>query len=91
MQVTNRIRKILTAVSIAFVAAMLVGAVARHPATQTTQISPLAARGVSAMIAQPAAESQNGVPVYRLPSIAVTVSRSEALARIAREESLEAK
>jgi hypothetical protein len=92
MHATNRIRKIFTAVSIVFIAAMLLGAVARHPAKEMTPISPLVARTVSApTIAEPTGEYQNAVPVYRLPSIAVTVSRSEALARIAREESLEAK
>jgi hypothetical protein len=40
------------------------------------------------VIGVPTGEVQNGVRVYRLPSIAVTVSRSEALARIAREDAL---
>jgi len=31
---------------------------------------------------------ENGIPVYRLPSVTVAVSRSAELARIAREEQL---
>jgi len=34
---------------------------------------------------------QNGVPVYRLPSVTVAVSRSAELAKIAREEQLASK
>lgn len=91
MHPTNRIRKILTAVSIVLVAAALIGAAARNP-TKEMPSTPVAAGTVpAAMIAEPTGEYENGLPVYRLPSIAVTVSRSEALARIAREESLAAK
>jgi hypothetical protein len=31
-------------------------------------------------------EYENGVPVYRLPTVTVSVSRSEELAKMAREE-----
>jgi hypothetical protein len=33
-------------------------------------------------------EYENSVPVYRLPTVNVSVSRSEALAQIAREEAI---
>ncbi|MCC6198256.1 MAG: hypothetical protein IT518_27705 [Burkholderiales bacterium] len=33
-------------------------------------------------------EYQDGVPVYRLPTVTVSVKRSEALAKIAREEAI---
>jgi hypothetical protein len=89
MQATNHIRKILTALSVVLVAVALIGAATRHPTKETVPTSPVAASVVQApVIGVPTGEYQNGVPVYRLPSIAVTVSRSEALARMAREDSL---
>jgi len=36
-------------------------------------------------------ESVNGVPVYRLPTVNVTVSRSAALAEMAKEDALASK
>jgi hypothetical protein len=86
MQATNRIRKIVTAVSVVLVAAVLIGAAAwQHPAREAVPTSPAVHVPV---IGVPTGEYQSGVPVYRLPSIAVSVSRSEALARMAREDSL---
>jgi hypothetical protein len=88
MQAKNRVRKILTALSIVLAAAALISA-AWHPTKETVPISPVAASTVQApVIGVPTGESQNGVLVYRLPSIAVTVSRSEALARMAQEDSV---
>lgn len=89
MQATNRLRKILTALSVVLIAAVLIGAAGRHPTQEPVQASPVAAYMVEApVIGVATGEYQNGAPVYRLPSIAVTVSRSEALARIAQEDSL---
>jgi hypothetical protein len=89
MQATNRIRKIVIALSVVLVTAALIGAATLHPARETAPASPVAAHTVGApVIGVPTGEVQNGVRVYRLPSIAVTVSRSEALARIAREDAL---
>jgi len=89
MQATNHLRKILTALSVALVGVALIGAAASHPTKETVPTSPVAVPTVQApMIGVPTGEYQNGVPVYRLPSITVTVSRSEAVARIAREDSL---
>jgi hypothetical protein len=42
------------------------------------------------MVGVPTGEVDNGRPVYRLPTVEVAVSRSEELARIAREEALAA-
>ena len=89
MQATNRLRKILTALSLVLIAAVLIGAAGRYPTQEPVQASPVAGYMVEApVIAVATGEYQNGAPVYRMPSIAVTVSRSEALARIAREDSL---
>lgn len=68
----------------------------------TTMLSPIAkapAATANAPIAQvqapmvglPTGETQNGVPVYRLPSVTVAVSRSAELARMAREEQIAAR
>jgi ABC-type enterobactin transport system permease subunit len=43
------------------------------------------------MVGVATGEMQNGVPVYRLPSVTVAVSRSAELARMAREEQIAAK
>jgi len=89
MQATNRLRKILTALSVVLIAAALIGAAVRHPTQEPVQTSSVAGFMVEApVIGVATGEYQNGVPVYRMPSIAVTESRSEALARIAREDSL---
>jgi hypothetical protein len=79
MQATNRITKIVVALAIALVAATLIGAAAWHPSKEAVQ---------APMIAVPTGEYDNGAPVYRLPSITVTVSRRDALAKMAVEDSL---
>jgi len=89
MQATNRTRRIRTALSVVIVAAALIGAAAWHPAQELSGASPTGTSAVSTpLVGVPTGEYQDGVAVYRLPSIAVTVSRSEALARIAREDAL---
>ena len=89
MQAKNRIRKILTTLSAAFVAIVLIGAVAWHPTREPASTSPVVGSSVQAPVVGVATgEYQNGAPVYRMPSIAVTVSRSEVLARMAREDAL---
>lgn len=77
MQATNRTRKLLAALSIALVASMLIGAAALHPAKQAVPNSPVAVPTVQApLMGVATGEYQDGIMVYRLPSIAVTVSRS---------------
>jgi len=51
-------------------------------ALATANAAPAAKIGVAT------GESENGVPVYRLPKVAVTVSRSEELARMIQEDKL---
>jgi hypothetical protein len=43
------------------------------------------------MVGTPTGEFDHGVPVYRLPSVTVTASRSAEMARMAREEQFAAK
>jgi hypothetical protein len=89
MQATKRIRKIVIALSAVLVAAALTSAAAWHPAREIPARAPVTAPTVQApVIGVATGEYQNGAPVYRMPSIAVTVSRSEVLARMAREDAL---
>jgi hypothetical protein len=50
----------------------------------------LAVKAVAAapMVGTPTGEFDHGVPVYRLPAVSVTTSRSAELARMAQEEQL---
>jgi len=89
MQATNRIRKILTALFAVLVAIALIGAATWHPTREQAPASPVVGSSVPApLIGVATGEYQNGAPVYRMPSIAVTVRRSEVLARMAREDAL---
>jgi len=88
MQATNRTRKLLTALSIVLFSSTLIGAAALQSARQAAT-TPVAAPTLQApTIGVPTGEFQNGVAVYRLPPIAVTLSRSEALARMAQEDAV---
>jgi hypothetical protein len=89
MQATNRTCKILTALSVVLVAAALIGAAAWHPAREASVAPPIVTSAApTPRVGVHTGEYQDGVAVYRFPSIAVTVTRSEALARIAREDAL---
>jgi hypothetical protein len=89
MQATNRIRKILTALSVVLVTVALIGAAVWHPTMEPVPTSPVVESSVQApVIGVATGEYQNGAPVYRMPSIAVTMSRSEVLARMAREDAV---
>jgi len=88
MQATNRIR-IAAAVLSVVIAAPLMGAVDKTPAKSTSVPAPAArSEAVTPVVGVATGEFQNGVPVYRLPAVAVTETRSHALARIAREDAL---
>lgn len=89
MQATNRIRNILATLSAVLVAVALIGAAMWHPTREPAPTRPVAVSTLQApVIGVATGEYQNGAPVYRMPSIAVTVSRSEVLARMAREDAL---
>ncbi len=77
MQASNLVRAVITSLSIVLVATALIGA-SWYTTKETS--------APTSMVAVPTGELQDGVPVYRLPSIAVTASRSEVLSQAARGE-----
>jgi len=89
MQATSRTRNILAALVIVLVAATLIGATAWTPTRQAPVAAPLGKVDIPApLVGTFTGEFDNGAPVYRLPSIAVTASRSAELAKMAQEERL---
>ena len=92
MQATNRIRNILAALCIVLVAAALIGATVWTSAKEAPVVSPVAKTEMPApMVGTFTGEFQNGVPVYRLPAITATASRSAELVEMAREAQFAAK
>jgi hypothetical protein len=88
MHATNRIR-IAAAVASVVIAALLMGAVDHTTAKSAASPAPaVQPEAVAPMVGVATGEYQNGVPVYRLPAVVVTERRSQALARIAREDAL---
>ena len=88
-----KLRKQIDIVALVSVVAVsgLVGAAVRYNATSDAQTAALHAVAPAAVVGTPTGEIDRGMPVYRLPTVEVTMTRSEALARIAREEALAAK
>jgi hypothetical protein len=92
MQVTNRTPKIVVTLCIVLAAAALpmcivlaaatlIGATVWTPAKNTPMTLPVAKTPSPAPItATFTGEYENGVPVYRLPSIAITATRAEVAA-----------
>ena len=88
MNASNRVR-IATAVLAVVIAALLMGAVDRNTATSPAAPTPVAhSHAAVPAIGVATGEFQDGVPVYRLPSVSVTETRSQALARFAREDAV---
>ena len=81
--------------AVMFLASLLAGVVIATAAPSLTKSTPVSilpkAEVQVSLVATPTGEFQNGLPVYRLPTIAVTTSRSEELARMAREDALASK
>ena len=91
MQAKHLVRNIVATLSIVLVAAVLIGSTTWNSA-QAPVAPPVAKAAVpTPMVAVPTGEYENGVPVYRLPTVSVAVSRSAELAKIAREERIAAK
>ena len=87
MQATNRIRNFLAALFILLVAAALLGATVWTPSRDTERAAPSAKGETPApMVGTFTGEFDHGVPVYRLPSVTITTTRSAELARMAQEE-----
>src|SRR5450631_1015967 len=82
MQATNRIRNILATLSIVLIAAALIGATVWTPTRESAAKAPVAAPTAGIFTG----EFDHGVPVYRLPSVTITTTRSAELARMAQEE-----
>jgi hypothetical protein len=89
MQTKIRTARLIPAIAAALVAGAVLASVMTAPShgPATTPVAPTASTTFQA-VGTPTGELQQGVPVYRLPSIAVTASRSEELARMAREAAL---
>jgi len=86
---SNLIRSILATLCIVLAAAALIGATV----WTTVQLAPVMAPVAKSdfpvpMVGTLTGEFENGIPVYRLPAITVTASRSVELARMAREEQM---
>ncbi len=78
MQVTNRTPKIVVALCIVLAAAALIGATVWTPAKNAPATSPLTKpEALAPMTGTFTGEYESGVPVYRLPAIAITASRAE--------------
>jgi hypothetical protein len=89
MQSTNR-ATLCTALLIAVASAVaLIGTTSRiRSGEPSADGAKPAAPAHAAMVAVPTGETVNGVPVYRLPAIAVTANRKFELAMIAGEEAI---
>jgi hypothetical protein len=85
MQATNRTR--VAALSTALAATFLIAAATLTPAKEAPRAAPVAkVEAQVPMVGMFTGEFDNGVPVYRLPPIIVTSSRSAELAKMVREE-----
>lgn len=85
MTAKTRNRRLAIAVVLAAAASGLVGAA--HYTTRDVQI-PARIAPQTPTVGAATGEYDHGLPVYRLPSVQVTVSKSDALAAMAREEAL---
>jgi hypothetical protein len=88
MQATNRIRNILAALVVLMAAAALIGATVWTPSRDTERAAPAKVDGPAPMVGTFTGEFDRGVPVYRLPPVTITTTRSAELARMAQEEQL---
>ena len=92
MKASNRTRIAAVTLLTSLVTGVVVATTILSPAKAPSSPSNVPIAHVQApMVGVPTGEMENGVPVYRLPSVTVAVSRSAALAEIAREEQLAAK
>jgi hypothetical protein len=92
MNARNRTRIAAVTLLTSLVAGVVVATTTLSPAKAPSTSSHVPVAHVQApMVGVPTGEMENGVPVYRLPSITVAVSRSAALAEMAREEQLASK
>ena len=88
MKAKNRNRIAVVALLTSLAAGAVIATATLSPAKVPASLPKAEVR--APMVGVPTGEMVNGVPVYRLPSVTGSVSRSEELARIAREEQLAA-
>ena len=86
MQTTNSRRTRIAALSSLVIAAAVSAMVVLVPGQAPTTLS--SNNAPASMIGVATGATQNGMPVYRLPTVAVTVSRSVELARMTQEDKL---
>jgi hypothetical protein len=92
MNASNHIRNLIAVASLVASAGMLIAIAAPAPHGRSSaqpvsevKVAPAPVVGVAT------GEFDNGVPVYRLPSVTVAVSRSEELGKMAKEDALASK
>lgn len=92
MNAKNRIRNAIAVVTLVASAGMLIAIASPRPAAHyAAQPAPTPTIAPAPVVGFATGEFEKGVPVYRLPSITVAVSRSEELAKMAKEDALAAK
>ena len=93
MQAKNLTRIAAVTFLTSLAAGVVVATTMLSPAAKapTAPSNPPIAQVQAPMVGLPTGEMQNGVPVYRLPSVTVSVSRSAELARMALEDQIAAK
>jgi hypothetical protein len=92
MQFANLSRIAAVTLLTSLVAGVVVATTTLYPAKAPSARSNMPIAHVQApMVGMPTGEMDNGVPVYRLPSVTVAVSRSAELARTAREAQIAAR
>ena len=89
MQATNLSRIAAVTLLTSLVAGVVVATTTLSPAKTPSNL-PIA-QVQAPMVGVATGEMQNGVPVYRLPSVTVAVSRGAELAKMAREERIAAR
>jgi len=89
MQATPRTRTSVTAVSVVLVAIVTIAGATWGLTREAAVALPAANGAITApTVGAPTGVFEKGMPVYRLPAIAVVASRSAELARMTREEAL---
>ena len=87
MQTRIRTAHLISVIAAVLVAGVVIASVLSVEFHRPTT-APVTVGATAPVVGTPTGELQQGLPVYQLPTIAVTASRSEELAKMAREEAL---